>query len=107
MPQDSPDFSNIIAELGLPERFRNALASYVKKLLSSLAPECIILYGSLAKGTYTTASDIDLVVISKLLPENFLNRLSFLQELNDTNCGHSPQIERPEEFVKTVLDFFG
>ena len=23
------------------------------------------------------------------------------------NCGHSPQIERPEEFVKTGLDFFG
>jgi len=21
------------------------------------------------------------------------------------NCGHSPQVERPEEFIKTALDF--
>lgn len=86
LPQDSPDFSNIIAELGLPERFRIALASYVKNLIPSLAPECVILYGFLVKGTYTNASDIDLVVISELLSENFPDRLSFLQELNDTNC---------------------
>ena len=97
-PPVAPDIQKIIAKLGLPERFRVALASYVKKLIRGLAPDCVILYGSLAKGTYNTASDIDLVVISPRLSGDFLGRLTILQELNVTSCPVDALGYTPDEF---------
>jgi predicted nucleotidyltransferase len=75
-----------VAGLSLPERFSFAISQYASKIAEVLKPDCIILYGSLAKDTYTTASDIDLVVISYHLPEHFFDRLRVLQELNNTPC---------------------
>ena len=46
-------------------------------------PECIILHGSITRGTYTQSSDIDIIVIGDRLPENFFERLYELNRLRD------------------------
>jgi predicted nucleotidyltransferase len=97
-PPIPPDVAQVIEGLGLPERFSTPLASYSAKLIENWAPQCIILYGSLARSTYTNTSDIDLVVVSQRLPENFLDRLATLQELNDTRCSIDAFGYTPEEF---------
>ncbi len=71
-----------VATLGLPVPFATALAGYTATVVKRLQPECVILYGSLARGTYTNLSDIDLVVIAQLLPDYFMDRLDLLQRLN-------------------------
>lgn len=93
-----------VGELKLPEKFSSAIASYTKKIVVDLHPECVILYGSLAKGTYTTASDIDLVVICRYLPEHFLDRLSYLQNFNDTACSIDAFGYTPREFHKMLQE---
>lgn len=80
------DIDKLISDLGLPEKFTGALSQYARKVALALEPLCVILYGSLARDTYTTTSDIDLVVVSPNLPEHFLDRLATLQDLNDTAC---------------------
>lgn len=97
-PAIPPDVERALADLGLPDRFAIPLTSYVASLIDHLAPSCIILYGSLAKGTYTTASDIDLVVVARQLPEDFLDRLRVLQELHDTAGPIEALGYTPEEF---------
>jgi predicted nucleotidyltransferase len=97
-PQVPPDVEHAVASLGLPDRFSAALAAYAAKLIDGLAPQCIILYGSLARGTYTTASDIDLVVVAGNLPDKFFDRLDVLQRLNDTRCPIDAFSYTPEEF---------
>ena len=78
----SPDVEKAVETLGLPEGFSRPLIFYVKNLVARLETECVVLYGSLARGTYNTASDIDLVVLSEHLPDGFHERLARLQELN-------------------------
>ena len=94
----SGNIDKAVAELGLPERFNIALSRYTRKIAQALKPDCVILYGSLAKDTYTTASDIDLVVISQHLPEHFFDRLKVLQELNNTPCSIDAFGYTAEEF---------
>ena len=97
-PPIPPDIQQLVASLRLPDRFSVALTSYTEELIRRLAPECVILFGSLAKGTYTSASDIDLVVVASHLTEGFLDRLSVLQGLNGTACPIDAFGYTPEEF---------
>ena len=60
---------------------REKLQKEAKKLLESflqevksLAPRCIILFGSYTKGKFTESSDIDVCVIAEKLPQNELAR---------------------------------
>lgn len=100
--QVSSDIERVVERLGLPERFSQTLISYVARLVGRLEPQCVVLFGSLAKGTYTTASDIDLVVVSSLLPESFHERLACLQELNDTRRAIDAFGYTPEEFHRML-----
>ena len=97
-PAVSPNVIRVVASLALPERFAGPLISYAQNLITGLAPQCIVLYGSLAKGTYTTGSDIDLVVVAARLPGDFHDRLRELQELNNTGCPIDAFAYTPEEF---------
>lgn len=51
----------------LPQRFMNDLREIVHSLISELGDEMyeIILFGSCARGTFRTGSDIDLLVVTK------------------------------------------
>jgi predicted nucleotidyltransferase len=81
-PQVPGAIEKAVAALGLPASFANALARYTATVVNRLQPECVILYGSLAKGTYTDLSDMDLIVIAPWLPDPFMDRLDLLQRLN-------------------------
>ena len=47
-----------------PDAVKKALQEYCREVIKRFKPTCIILYGSRAKGTFTGASDIDIIVIS-------------------------------------------
>ena len=46
-------------------------------------PACIILHGSVARGTHTRTSDVDMIVIGNALPNNFFERSYQLNCLRD------------------------
>ena len=60
---------------------QNNIKKLLRNLNKTLKPECIILYGSFARGDYNERSDIDIIVISSQLPKNFYNRMQFLYDL--------------------------
>jgi hypothetical protein len=53
------------------------------RLQKQFQPDCIILHGSVARGTYTQNSDVDILVIGGNLADNFLTRLFELGQLRD------------------------
>jgi len=64
-------------------RFRDEIERFCKRVQDQFQPDCIILHGSLARGTDTSRSDVDIVVIGSNLPANFLNRMFELNHLRD------------------------
>ena len=46
-------------------------------------PDCIILHGSVARGTHTPKSDVDIIVIGGNLADNFFTRLFEIGQLRD------------------------
>jgi predicted nucleotidyltransferase len=75
---------------------------YCKEVLEKLCPRAVILYGSMATGSYGIGSDIDMIVISEKLPKNFLERLSILFELNSTTAPIEPLGYTPKEFLEMI-----
>ncbi|MFX1298728.1 MAG: nucleotidyltransferase domain-containing protein [Promethearchaeota archaeon] len=71
---------------------------YINRIIKKYTPKCIILYGSLARKDYNERSDVDLVIISDLLPSNPLERLAQLMDLNDTFAPIEPLAYTSEEF---------
>jgi len=57
----------------LREEAENLLKSFLKEV-EPLAPRCIMLYGSYARGDFTENSDIDVCVIADNLPKDELER---------------------------------
>jgi predicted nucleotidyltransferase len=78
--------------------YGRALERYITRLKRRLQPLSIILYGSTALGTQGVGSDIDLLVISDRLPDNFLERLRILGELNGTTAPIEALGYTPKEF---------
>lgn len=50
--------------------------SYAEELVSKRRAETVILFGSLAKGTYSPFSDIDVLILVEDAPSNPLERIS-------------------------------
>lgn len=63
---------------------KQALQEYCREVAKKFKPLCIILYGSRAKGTFTTESDADIIIISNNFDQDFLSRISNLIDLNTT-----------------------
>jgi predicted nucleotidyltransferase len=57
------------------------LNAYTQKVSEEFSPEQIILYGSYAKGTAQANSDIDVAVIMREIPGDFLDLASRLYKL--------------------------
>lgn len=83
--------------------FSKEIRIYCKKVLEKLSPRSIILYGSMATGSYGVGSDIDIIVISEKLPKNFLERLTILFELNHATAPIEPLGYTPEEFLDMIM----
>jgi hypothetical protein len=75
-----------MVEVSLRLPYRREIERYAKIILRKLKPRSIILYGSMAKGTYGVGSDVDLLIISDKFPHNFLDRLKLLNEINPTTA---------------------
>lgn len=59
-----------MAKIFNERELKSIVDSYINKLKNSINIEKAILYGSYAKGSANENSDIDLLIISKDLPEN-------------------------------------
>ena len=58
------------------KRRRDDACQYAQRLVEAVKPRCVILFGSVAKGTDGERSDLDLVVIGGDLPENVFERIA-------------------------------
>lgn len=77
-----------MAEILSERELKSAVDSYIDKLKDSITIDKAILYGSYAKGTANEYSDIDLLIISKDLPEKRskgLNGLTLDKIVKDFN----------------------
>ncbi len=78
------------------------IKKYINDVIKELNPKCIILYGSLARGDFNERSDIDIIVISSLLPKNYYERAKLLYGLIKTFDPIDPIGFTPEEFINMI-----
>ncbi|MBC7080809.1 MAG: nucleotidyltransferase domain-containing protein [Thermoplasmatales archaeon] len=84
--------------------YREDILKYVEKLKEKLGAKLIILYGSIAKGNFGVGSDIDILIVSDALPENFLERLKVLFLLNESFAPIEAIGYKSDEFRKMVVN---
>ena len=63
--------------------YESQIEQFCNRVDERFHPDCIILHGSLVRGTYSHSSDADIIVISDRLPENFFERAFELNQLRD------------------------
>ncbi len=85
-----------------PDAIKKAIQEYCKEVIKRFKPACIILYGSRAKGTFTGASDIDIIVISNTFERDFLSRIKDLIDVNTSPLPIEPLGYTEAEF-ETML----
>jgi len=81
------------------EFYTSGINRYCHLLVKAVAPVCIILHGSVARGTFTPRSDVDVLVIGGDLPPHFLERIQVLMQLNDTHAPIEPLGYTTDEFA--------
>ena len=79
------------------------IQEYVETLKEALRPKLVLLYGSVAKGTFGLGSDVDILVIAENLPRNPNERLKLLYELDRTRAPIDAKAYTPEEVKKMLL----
>ena len=55
--------------------------AYCQRVIEAFHPDCIILYGSVARGEDHPQSDVDILVVGGTMPENFFERIYELNRL--------------------------
>ena len=78
------------------------LKVFSKNVRKKLEPNCIILYGSLARGDFNERSDVDIIVISSNLPENYYERAKLLYDMIENPVPIEPLGFTPDEFVRMI-----
>ncbi len=102
--QNPGSLREVVTGLGLPEeRFQAPLLEYGEELVRELDAVCIVLFGSVAKGTYTYWSDIDLVVVAEGLPEGYFERFDLLIGLNKPCRAFDAFSYTPAEFEQMLV----
>ena len=71
-----------MAQVELPV-YKIEIEQFCQRVEETFQPDCIILHGSIARGTYTHSRDIDIIVIGERLPKNFFERAYQLNRLRD------------------------
>lgn len=56
----------------------NDLSRYLNELSAIIKPKCIVLFGSTARGDWDAYSDIDILIVSDDLPDDFFKSLTIL-----------------------------
>ncbi|NVM34740.1 MAG: nucleotidyltransferase domain-containing protein [Candidatus Lokiarchaeota archaeon] len=78
------------------------IKKFSKNVIKALQPKCIILYGSLARGDFNERSDVDIIVISSKLPENYYKRAELLYNMVETLDPIEPLGFTPDEFIDMI-----
>jgi len=78
------------------------IKKFCKNIIKVMQPNCIILYGSLARGDYNERSDVDLIVISSKLPKNYYKRAELLFNMVETLDPIEPLGFTPDEFINMI-----
>ena len=69
-------------EVVLP-MYQAGIDAYCQRVIKIFQPDCLIVHGSIARGTYTPHSDVDILVIGGNMPKNFFERLFQLNRIRD------------------------
>ena len=64
------------------EEIFEKIKKYTKRVVETLKPYCVILFGSFATGDINEGSDVDIIIIADF-KEPFLDRIKILLDLND------------------------
>ncbi len=89
----------------LEKKIRNITNEFTEAAKNAFGKdlECIVLFGSYARGTATESSDIDVLVITRNLPKNMFERLDLMDDfvlyaLKKHYIRIMPVFYEPEEF---------
>ncbi len=80
------------------------IKKFCKNIIKVMQPNCIILYGSLARGDFNERSDVDVIVISSKLPKNYYKRAELLFNMVETLDPIEPLGFTPDEFINMIED---
>ena len=61
--------------------YQTEIEQFCERVQEKIHPDSIILHGSIARGTHTATSDIDIVVIGGNLADDFFTRMFELNRL--------------------------
>jgi len=78
------------------------IKKFCKNVINAIEPKCIILYGSLARGDFNERSDVDIIVISSKLPENYYKRAELLYSMVETLDPIEPLGFTSDEFIEMI-----
>ncbi|ASJ04953.1 MULTISPECIES: nucleotidyltransferase domain-containing protein [Thermococcus] len=79
------------------------IREYVEAVKKALNPKLILLYGSVARGTFGLGSDVDVLVVAEDLPRNPNERLKLLYDLDRTRAPIDAKAYTPGEIRKMLL----
>jgi predicted nucleotidyltransferase len=82
--------------------FEREIQSITTQLIEKYGPEKIILFGSVARGEYDQANDLDFLIIKQDVPFYGIDRMRELDELIDRNVAADMLVYRPDEFEDRV-----
>lgn len=89
----------------LPGKWRAGVQQFVLQVEERFQPLCVILYGSVAKGTHTTVSDVDMIVIAENLASDFWERLRAFNDLRPRGVPLEALAYTPAEFAQMLDDY--
>jgi len=82
--------------------FEKEIQSITTQLIEKYGPEKIILFGSVARGQYDQANDLDFLIIKQDVPFYGIDRMRELDELIERNIAADMLVYRPDEFEDRV-----
>jgi len=82
--------------------FEKEIESITTQIIEKYGPEKIILFGSVARGEYDQANDLDFLIIKQDVPFYGIDRMRELDELIDRNVAADMLVYRPNEFDERV-----
>jgi uncharacterized protein len=82
--------------------FEKEIQSITTQLIEKYGPEKIILFGSVARGEYDQANDLDFLIIKQDVPFYGIDRMRELDELIDRDVAADMLVYRPDEFEDRI-----
>ena len=83
-------------------KFAEEIQSITRQIIEKYRPERIILFGTAAKGKWSSDSDVDFLIIKKDTPLYGSDRIRELSRVIERNIAVDFLIYRPEEFDKRL-----